>query len=49
MHAPLKFPDLNHVVKCNPRTNMRSTKNNWDFWISLSEAHASNVACNLFT
>lgn len=35
---PLKFPDLNHVVKRDPRTNLRSPKNNWDFWTSLPEA-----------
>lgn len=35
---PLKFPDLNHVVKRDPRTNLRSAKNNWDFWTSLPEA-----------
>ncbi len=35
---PLKFPDLNHAVKRDPRTNMRSARNNWDFWTSLPEA-----------
>ena len=35
---PLKFPDLNHAVKRDPRTNMRSAGNNWDFWTSLPEA-----------
>lgn len=35
---PLKFPDLNHAVKRDPRTNMRSPTNNWDFWSSLPEA-----------
>ena len=35
---PLKFPDLNHAVKRDPRSNMRSAKNNWDFWTSLPEA-----------
>lgn len=34
----LKFPDLNHVVKRDPRTNMHSAKNNWDFWTLLPEA-----------
>ncbi len=34
----LKFPDLNHAVKRDPKTNMRSAKNNWDFWASLPEA-----------
>lgn len=35
---PLKFPDLNHAIKRDPRTNMRSPNNNWDFWTSLPEA-----------
>ncbi|MHB8788584.1 MAG: catalase [Desulfobulbaceae bacterium] len=35
---PLKFPDLNHAIKRDPRTNMRSAGNNWDFWTSLPEA-----------
>ncbi len=35
---PLHFPDLNHAVKRDPRTNMRSANNNWDFWTSLPEA-----------
>lgn len=34
----LRFPDLNHAVKRDPRTNMRSAQNNWDFWSSLPEA-----------
>jgi catalase len=38
MRDPLKFPDLNHAVKRDPRTNMRSAKNNWDFWTLLPEA-----------
>lgn len=35
---PLRFPDLNHAVKRDPRTNMRSANNNWDFWSSLPES-----------
>lgn len=35
---PLKFPDLNHAVKRDPRTNMRSATNNWDFWTGIPEA-----------
>jgi catalase len=35
---PVKFPDLNHAVKRDPRTNLRSALNNWDFWTSLPEA-----------
>lgn len=38
LRDPLKFPDLNHAVKRDPRTNMRSARNNWDFWTSLPEA-----------
>ncbi len=38
LRDPLKFPDLNHAVKRDPRTNQRSAKNNWDFWSSLPEA-----------
>jgi len=38
MRDPLKFPDLNKAVKRDPRTNLRSAKNNWDFWTSLPEA-----------
>jgi catalase len=38
LRDPLKFPDLNHAVKRDPRTNMRSAGNNWDFWTSLPEA-----------
>ena len=35
---PMKFIDLNHAVKRDPRTNMRSPNTNWDFWSSLPEA-----------
>ncbi|MDD3257113.1 MAG: catalase, partial [Methanocorpusculum sp.] len=35
---PLQFPDLNHAIKRDPKTNMRSAQNNWDFWTSLPEA-----------
>ncbi|MYN02668.1 catalase [Pseudoduganella sp. DS3] len=38
MRDPLKFPDLNHAVKRDPRTNLRSAENNWDFWTLLPEA-----------
>lgn len=34
----LKFPDLNHAVKRDPKTNLRSAENNWDFWTNLPEA-----------
>lgn len=38
LRDPLKFPDLNHAVKRDPRTGMRSANTNWDFWTSLPEA-----------
>ena len=34
----IQFPDLNHAVKRDPKTNMRSAQNNWDFWTMLPEA-----------
>ncbi|MGL5722256.1 MAG: catalase, partial [Brevinema sp.] len=38
LRDPLKFPDLNHAVKRDPKTNLRSALNNWDFWSNLPEA-----------
>ncbi|MDR3225775.1 MAG: catalase, partial [Clostridiales Family XIII bacterium] len=38
LRDPLRFPDLNHAVKRDPKTNMRSPQNNWDFWTMLPEA-----------
>jgi catalase len=38
LRDPLKFPDLNHAVKRDPKTNLRSAENNWDFWSLLPEA-----------
>ncbi|MDX2472987.1 MAG: catalase, partial [Candidatus Krumholzibacteria bacterium] len=38
LRDPLKFPDLNHAVKRDPKTNLRSAHSNWDFWTSLPEA-----------
>ncbi len=38
LRDPLKFPDLNHAIKRDPRTNMRSANNNWDFWTLLPES-----------
>ncbi|MEG0110373.1 MAG: catalase, partial [Oscillospiraceae bacterium] len=34
----MHFSDLNHAVKRDPKTNMRSAQNNWDFWTMLPEA-----------
>ena len=31
LRDPLKFPDLNHAIKRDPRTGMRSANNNWIF------------------
>ncbi|MDD2779509.1 MAG: catalase, partial [Candidatus Methanomethylophilaceae archaeon] len=38
LRDPLRFPDLNHAIKRDPRTNMRSMQSNWDFWTLLPEA-----------
>jgi catalase len=38
LRDPLRFPDLNHAVKRDPKTNLRSAQSNWDFWSSLPEA-----------
>ncbi|WP_293936017.1 catalase [Iodobacter sp.] len=38
LRDPLKFPDLNHVVKRDPRTNMFNANSQWDFFSSLPEA-----------
>jgi catalase len=35
---PMRFPDLNHAIKRDPRTGLRSADNNWDFWSLLPEA-----------
>ena len=35
---PLKFPDLNHAIKRDPRTGMRNPTSNWDFWTLLPGA-----------
>lgn len=35
---PLRFPDLNHAIKRDPRTGLRSADNQWDFWSLLPEA-----------
>ncbi|OAN17665.1 catalase [Photobacterium jeanii] len=38
LRDPLKFPDLNRVVKRDPQTNMHNPTSNWDFWTLLPEA-----------
>lgn len=35
---PRQFPDLNKAVKRDPRSNLRSARNNWDYWTLLPEA-----------
>ena len=35
---PLRFSDLNHAIKRDPRTGIRSAQNNWDFWTMLPDA-----------
>jgi catalase len=35
---PLRFSDLNHAIKRDPRSGLRSAQNNWDFWPLLPEA-----------
>jgi catalase len=38
LRDPLKFPDLNHAIKRDPRTGLRSADSNWDYWTQLPEA-----------
>ncbi|VTP65126.1 Catalase [Serratia rubidaea] len=38
LRDPLKFPDLNHVVKRDPRTNLRNPVYKWDFFSHLPES-----------
>jgi catalase len=38
LRDPLKFPDLNHVLKRDPHTNLHNAKSNWDLWTLLPEA-----------
>lgn len=35
---PKLFPSLNHVVKRDPKTNLKNPESNWDFWTNLPEA-----------
>lgn len=35
---PMLFPDLQHAVKRDPKTNVRSPQSKWDFLSSLPEA-----------
>ena len=38
LRDPLQFPDLNHAIKRDSQTNLRSPQSNWDFWTMLPEA-----------
>lgn len=38
LRDPLQFPDLNHAIKRDPQSNLRSPQSNWDFWTMLPEA-----------
>ena len=38
LRDPLKFPDLNHIVKRDPRTNLRNPAYKWDFFSHLPES-----------
>lgn len=38
LRDPLKFPDLNHVVKRHPSTNLRDATMMWDFFSLLPES-----------
>jgi catalase len=38
LRDPLQFPDLNHAIKRDPKSNLRSPQSNWDFWTMLPEA-----------
>ncbi|STT04368.1 catalase [Klebsiella michiganensis] len=41
LRDPLKFPDLNHVVKRDPRTNLRNPTWKWDFFLPAAGNAAS--------
>ncbi|WP_170324301.1 catalase [Budvicia diplopodorum] len=38
LRDPLKFPDLNHVVKRDPHTNLRNPTYKWDFFSQVPES-----------
>src|ERR1700741_2843292 len=43
---PLRFPDLNHAIKRDPRTGLRSADNNWDLWSLLTDAEAAALVAD---
>ncbi len=38
LRDPRRFTDLNHAIKRDPKTNLRSPHMNWDFWTSMPES-----------
>ncbi|MDR2752896.1 MAG: catalase [Oscillospiraceae bacterium] len=38
LRDPLRFPDLNHAIKRDPKNNLNNPQGKWDFWTSLPEA-----------
>ncbi|MDR2647114.1 MAG: catalase [Oscillospiraceae bacterium] len=38
LRDPLRFPDLNHAIKRDPKSNLNNPQAKWDFWSSLPEA-----------
>lgn len=38
LREPRRFSDLNHAIKRDPKSNMRSPHMNWDFWTSMPES-----------
>lgn len=38
MRDSMRFPELNHAVKRDPRSNLRSAQSNCDYWTLLTEA-----------
>ena len=47
LRDPLQFPDLNHAIKRDPRTNLRSPQSNWDFLDNASRGSSSSDNCNV--
>ncbi|MDR3344627.1 MAG: catalase [Oscillospiraceae bacterium] len=38
LRDPKRFPDLNHAIKRDPKSNLNNPQARWDFWSSLPEA-----------
>ena len=43
---PMKFIDLNHAVKRDPKSNLRSPNTNFDYWSSLPESLLQTTIIN---